>query len=686
MNAAEPQVKKGESGPTQTVVEGERWDAKPKLALAVGGAIRIIPVLVGTIAVWIATKALPRPHGWWIAAWWAGLIVLAQGTVWLLNKWFARLLPMSMLLRLSLAFPDQAPSRVSTALRSGNVEKLNREVQQAVEKGLPVEINEAIRTALAMVRELNSHDKGTRGHSERVRAYSEVIAEEMGLSVQQREQVRWGALLHDMGKLTVPSAILNKAGRPTEAEWTILRNHPLEGARILAPLADWLGDGFHACDHHHERWDGKGYPYGLGENNISLTGRIVAVADAFAVMTMARSYKKPYPIEVARRELLKGAGSQFDPNVVRAMLAVSVGRINKLAGPVAALANIPLIGPLLGPLAAPLASAAPAIPSAIRAGAAAFMATGAAVAPMAQTPLPWEADPVPAIVATPTPPTVTTAPDELAFADSEIAAIEAEPTTTIRAQTDIEAQRALRSSNTSTTVIFTGSTIAGAVPGTPSSTQATSERPANDSGSTTVPGLNSAAQASESGGQSPSTLAPPGQLISSTTAATPTAPTPTRAPASTTTTTYAFGTKPSGPPTAPPTTSPTTTTTLNPKRTTTTVATTTPPPVETTPPIIPATSTTSAPATKPVPTVAPPITIGPTKPTTTTLLPPAPTTSPPADTIPPTTIDPTIPAPGTKPPATTTTITPPPPPPGSPGVKTTIVPTPYVTVTTFPSS
>jgi putative nucleotidyltransferase with HDIG domain len=672
MNAAEPKVTKGESGPTQTVVEGERWDAKPKLALAVGGAIRIFPVLVGTIAVWIATKALPRPHGWWIAAWWAGLIVVAQGTVWLLNRWFARLLPMSMLLRLSLAFPDQAPSRVSTALRSGNVEKLNREVHDAIEKGLPVEINEAIRTALSMVRELNSHDKGTRGHSERVRAYSEVIADEMGLTAQQREQVRWGALLHDMGKLTVPSAILNKAGRPTEEEWTILRNHPSEGARILAPLADWLGDGFHACDHHHERWDGKGYPYGLAGDSISLTGRIVAVADAFAVMTMARSYKKPYPIEVARRELLKGAGSQFDPNVVRAMLAVSVGRINKLAGPVAALANIPLIGPLLGPLAAPLASAAPAIPTAIRAGAAAIIATGAAVAPMAQAPLPWEADPVPAIVATPTPPTATTVPDELAFADAGIVAIETAPTTTISTQTDIEAQRVLRSSKTSTT-------IAAAVSGAPSSTQATSARPATDySGSTTIPGLNLAAPISESGGQSPSPLTPPERSIpSTTTPASPPGPTPTRAPVSTTTTTYAFGTKPSSPPTTPSTTS--ATTTINPKQTTTTVATTTPPSVETTPPIIPTTATTSAPATKPTPTVAPPITIAPTKPTTTTTPPPVPTTSPAAETTPPTTVDPTIPAPGTKPPATTTT-----PPPS--GVKTTVVPTPYVTVTTFPSS
>jgi putative nucleotidyltransferase with HDIG domain len=669
MSAAEAQARNGESGPTQTVVAGERWDAKPKLAFAVGGAIRIVPVLVGTVAVWIATKALPRPHGWWIAAWWAGLVVLAQGTVWLLNKWFAKLLPMSMLLRLSLAFPDQAPSRVSTALRSGNVEKLNREVHDAVEKGLPVEINEAIRTALDMVRQLNTHDKGTRGHSERVRAYSEVIAEEMGLNTQQREQVRWGALLHDMGKLTVPSAILNKAGRPTEEEWAILRNHPAEGARILAPLADWLGDGFHACDHHHERWDGKGYPYGIAADDISLTGRIVAVADAFAVMTMARSYKKPYPIEVARRELLRGAGSQFDPNVVRAMLAISVGRINKLAGPVAALANIPLIGPLLGPLAAPLAAAAPSIPSVIKAGAAAIMATGAAVSPMAQAPLPWESNPVPAIVATPTPAT-TTVPEEMAFAASGIEALPVAPTTTISTQTDIESLRVPRPS---TTVAFTGSSTASTNSFASLTAPTTAPLSASETAGTSSPSSSPVAgQISEPTPRASSTAPTTGTASTSTAPSiTQPAPTPPRAPLSTTTT-YLFGTKPPSP-----TTAPTTTTTLNPKLTTTTV----PLPVDTTPPII---ATTESPVTKPIPTLAPPITISPTKPTTaptTTTTPPPPvTTSPPADTVPTTTLDTsTVPPPGSKPPVTTTVPTLP------PGGTKFFTPTTY-TVTTFPSS
>ena len=369
-----------EVGPTQTVVPGEQWDPRPRTAFVVGVLIRAMPFLVSMLAVWAASRLLPRPNGWWVATWWLGLVIVAQVVVFGANHLVVRLLPISMLLRMSLAFPDKAPSRVGTALRSGNVEKLRRSLQDDAGDdagdGSSTALDDAIVEALALVRALNVHDRGTRGHSERVRAYSEVLGEELGLNAEERERLRWGAILHDVGKLTVPASILNSSGRPSEAEWAVLRKHPAEGGRILAPLASWLGDAVHAADQHHERWDGGGYPRGLGGDEIALSGRIVAVADAFAVMTMARSYKKPYSIEVARRELAKGAGTQFDPMVVRAMLGLSVGRLNKLSGPLAALANIPLIGPLLGPLVVN----APALPAALASGATALLATTAAVA------------------------------------------------------------------------------------------------------------------------------------------------------------------------------------------------------------------------------------------------------------------------------------------------------------------
>src|SRR5205807_10372018 len=170
---------------------------------------------------------------------------------------------------------------------------------------------------------LTAHDRRTRGHSERVRALSELIAEELHLAPEERDRLRWASLLHDCGKVTVDSRILNKPGPLDEEEWAIMRRHPEEGARIAFPLRDWLGEWSLAIAQHHERWDGHGYPRGLTGEEISLAARIVAVADAFDVMTSARSYQGPMSTAAARTELTAMAGAQFDPAVVRAFLLVS---------------------------------------------------------------------------------------------------------------------------------------------------------------------------------------------------------------------------------------------------------------------------------------------------------------------------------------------------------------------------
>ncbi len=196
---------------------------------------------------------------------------------------------------------------------------------------------------LALASALNGHDRRTRGHAERVRAYTDMVAEELRLPPADRDRLRWSALLHDIGKLTVHADILNKPGAPTEQEWEELRRHPLEGARLIRPLADWLGEWSLTVEQHHERFDGLGYPYGLAADQISLGGRIVAVADAFDVMTSARSYKNPLSAAVARVELTKGAGTQFDPAIVRAFLNISIGRLRWAMGPLSWLAEVPLL-------------------------------------------------------------------------------------------------------------------------------------------------------------------------------------------------------------------------------------------------------------------------------------------------------------------------------------------------------
>ncbi len=193
---------------------------------------------------------------------------------------------------------------------------------------------------LGLAASLNQHDRLTRGHSERVRALTDVIADQLKLPQPDKDRLRWSALLHDIGKLTVPTAILNKPGKPDERELAVLRQHPAEGARLAAPIADWLGPWAKSIPEHHEKFDGTGYPAGLAGDQISLGARIVAVADCFETMTAVRSYKRPMSTEAARKELADCAGTQFDPMVVRAFLEASLGKRSIVGAPLAALADL----------------------------------------------------------------------------------------------------------------------------------------------------------------------------------------------------------------------------------------------------------------------------------------------------------------------------------------------------------
>jgi putative nucleotidyltransferase with HDIG domain len=245
-----------------------------------------------------------------------------------------------------MLFPDRAPSRFSVAFRAGTTRNLQEQLADAGRRGIDDEPARSAERILTLVAALNRHDRATRGHSERVRAFNDLIAEELRLPQPDRDRLRWAALLHDVGKLEVPARILNKAGRPTEAEWDALRRHPEEGARIAAPLLGWLGPWAPAIVEHHERWDGTGYPRGLAGGEISLAGRIVAVADVFEVLTAPRPYRRPVSAGAARAELARCAGTQFDPAVVRAFLSVSLGRLQRVMGPVSWVAQLPFIGAL----------------------------------------------------------------------------------------------------------------------------------------------------------------------------------------------------------------------------------------------------------------------------------------------------------------------------------------------------
>ncbi len=331
-------------GPTSGAIEVEKssWHAHRGLAALVRVLAFLLPFLASVLAIRLVGRLLYRPPGWGgLALWVVQAAPVGAAASILVERGTRRFLPLASLLNMSLVFPDQAPSRFSVALRSGSVRNLERRLDEIRSTGLGASPDEAAATALELVSLLSNHDRLTRGHAERVRAYSDLIAQEMGLSDSDRLHLAWGVLLHDIGKLHVPSEILNKEGKLTAEEWDILQKHPTAGVELLKPLSGWLGEWLSATEDHHERWDGNGYPNGTAGSEISLAGRIAAVADAYDVITSKRSYKEPMSAEAARSELVECSGSQFDPEVVRAFLAVSIGR-RWTFGPLAWLSDLPV--------------------------------------------------------------------------------------------------------------------------------------------------------------------------------------------------------------------------------------------------------------------------------------------------------------------------------------------------------
>ncbi len=317
------------------------WRARPALSVLLKILIYTTPIAIALATTATVRSLMPVPTdrtGW--VLWWALLLGVGAISAMVVERFSRRLFPLATLLKLTMLFPDRAPSRFRVARQSGSLRALK---DHDADKDHP---GYAAGTILALITALSAHDRVTRGHAERVRVFTDLLSEELGLHERDRAKLRWAALLHDIGKLSVDPLVLNKASKLDEAEWAAIRKHPSEGAKIAAPLLEWLGPWGGAIAQHHERFDGKGYPAGLAGTHICYAARIVSVADAYDTMTSARSYQKPRVTAAARQELVACAGTQFDPPVVKAFLAIALPRLLWATGPVSLLVHLPFLAHL----------------------------------------------------------------------------------------------------------------------------------------------------------------------------------------------------------------------------------------------------------------------------------------------------------------------------------------------------
>jgi HD-GYP domain-containing protein (c-di-GMP phosphodiesterase class II) len=183
-------------------------------------------------------------------------------------------------------------------------------------------------TVTTLAQAMEARDRYSGGHTKRVTDYALVLAAELNLPAPERRQLQAAGPLYDIGKIGIDDAILRKPGKLTPGEFEAMKSHTVMGAAMLEGIST-MKSVVPIVRHHHERWDGTGYPDGLGHEQIALSARIMAVADAFDAMTSTRPYRAALPVQLAFREILNKAGAHFDPDCVQAFLRAH-HRVDKL--------------------------------------------------------------------------------------------------------------------------------------------------------------------------------------------------------------------------------------------------------------------------------------------------------------------------------------------------------------------
>jgi HD-GYP domain-containing protein (c-di-GMP phosphodiesterase class II) len=198
----------------------------------------------------------------------------------------------------------------------GELYRLERFRSAELERALESLQETYIATMKSLAQVIEAKDRTTRGHLDRTQAYGLALARRIDPALVETPTLGYGFFLHDIGKVGIPEHILCKGGPLSGDEWEVMRTHPLMGAQIVEPIA-FLSGAVDLIRHHHERFDGSGYPDGLHGDAIPLAARIFSVADSFAAMTSERPYRGAIAVERALAEIQGGAGTQFDPDVVR---------------------------------------------------------------------------------------------------------------------------------------------------------------------------------------------------------------------------------------------------------------------------------------------------------------------------------------------------------------------------------
>ena len=216
-------------------------------------------------------------------------------------------------------------SGIKSIAQMKEIKEINNELSETYRK-LESAYMESIETLRHTV---DAKDTYTRGHSDRVAEFSVLIGEKLGLSDKDLRTLRIGGLFHDIGKIGVPDSILQKESKLTDDEYSEIKNHPAIGVHILS-TATIFNDIIPIVKHHHEKWDGNGYPSRLQGENIPYLARITSIADSFDAMSSKRSYRDCLPLEVIKEEFRKNKGIQFDPKLTDLFLSLLENDYDKI--------------------------------------------------------------------------------------------------------------------------------------------------------------------------------------------------------------------------------------------------------------------------------------------------------------------------------------------------------------------